>query len=188
MIEIFNKISNRMLTGIMFHEQMADYFDFLDLRGLKRMHENQSFKEMIAHRGLHRFVINYCGKLIDDSSIPVVAYIPQSWYNATRVNVDNSTRRQAVKESFDKWHTLELETKQIFEESFKELTTNGKIMDANKVNELICNVSMELKDLCRKLLEYKAVDYNMPYIMNQQDIMHEHYEKELEKEYHVKFC
>lgn len=188
MIEVFNKISNRMLTGIMFHEQMADYFDFLDLRGLKRMHENQSFKEMGAHRGLHRFVINHCGKLIDDSSIPVVAYIPQSWYNATRTNVDNSTRRQAVKEAFEKWHNLEVETKQIFEESFKELTENGKIMDANKVNELICNVSEELKMLCRKLLEYKSVDYNMAYIMNQQTEMHDHYEKELNEEFHIKFC
>ena len=188
MIEVFTKISNRMLTGIMFHLQMADYFDFLDLHGLKRMHENQAFKEISAYRGLHRYVINNTGKLINDSSFNAEKYIPSSWYNATRSNVDNSTRRQAVKEAFEKWHNLEIETKQLFEESFKELSQNGQIMDANKVNELIGNVSDELKHLCRKLLEYKAVDYSMDYIMYQQKEMHEYYEKELKEEFHIKFC
>lgn len=188
MIAIFNNISNRMLTGICFHMQMADYFDFLDLHGLKRMHENQSIKELSSYRGLHRYVINHCGKIIDDSSMSPIKYIPNSWYNSIRTNVDNSTRRQAVKESFEKWHNLEIETKQLFEKSFKELTTNGKIMDANKVNELICDVSDELKQLCRKLLEYRAVDYDMTYIMYQQGEMHEKYEKELESDYHIKFC
>ena len=59
--ELFAKISAHMVKGIMFHAQMADYYDFLGLRGYKRMHEYHYFEESMMFRALHRYYINnYC--------------------------------------------------------------------------------------------------------------------------------
>ena len=45
----------------------------------------------------------------------------------------------------------------------------------------------ELKYLTRKMLEYKAVDYDMDYIMFQQNEMHDHF-KEKTKELGIDIC
>ena len=39
--EIFREINKRFVGAIMMHGQFADYFDFLGLKGFKRMHEYQ---------------------------------------------------------------------------------------------------------------------------------------------------
>lgn len=187
MIEVFNRINQRMIKAIMFHEQMADYFDFLDMCGLKRWHEYQYLKENAELRGLHRYSINHLARIISNDDVGATNYIPASWYNATRMQVDNSTRRQAVKDAFEKWYDWEKETKEFLETQFKMLTDNSKIAEANKINSLIKEVDKELKKVMRKMLEYKAVDYDLSYIMFQQEDMHDHF-KEKEKEIGIDIC
>lgn len=187
MIEVFNDISKRIIKGVMFHEQMADYFDFLNLQGFKRWQEYRFFDESAELRGVHRYALNHCNKLIDDGDVTATRYIPMSWYSNSRMQVDTSTRKQAVKEAFEKWYQWECDTKEFLEKQFKKLTDNYKISDANKVNDLIKSVDQELKCVTRKMLEYKAVDYDMTYIMFQQDELHEHY-KEKTKEIGIDIC
>lgn len=55
--EIFSKISAHMIEGMMFHEQMCNYYDFLGLHGYKRCHEYHYLCETIEHRKLERFYI-----------------------------------------------------------------------------------------------------------------------------------
>ena len=187
MIETFNEISQRMIKGIMYHEQWADLFDFLNFRGFKRQQEYRFLKENAELRGVHRYTINHCNKLINDKTIDSVKEIPETWYNYTKLDVDNNIRKQYVKDIFKKWHTWETETKKFYEEKFKQLTDNGRIASANKVNELIKNVDKELKCLTRQVLEYQSVDWDLEYLMWQQDCIHDEYE-EKEKQISVNIC
>lgn len=187
MIDVFNDVSKRIVSGVMFHEQMADYFDFLNLHGLKRWQEYRFLEESAELRGIHRYAINHLNRLINDNDVAVARSIPSSWFNATRMQVDNSTRKQAVKEAFEKWLAWEKETKEFYEAKFKTLTESGKIAEADKINELIIAVDKELKCLTRKMLEYKAVDYDLSYICYQQDEMHEEYRKKT-KEIGIDIC
>ena len=41
--EIFGRISQHMIRGMMTHDQLASYYDFLGLRGYKRCHEYHYF-------------------------------------------------------------------------------------------------------------------------------------------------
>lgn len=188
MIEVFNKVNERIVKGIMFHEQMADYFDFLNLHGLKRWQENRFIEESAEMRGLHRFAINHLHRLVNEDNISSQQIIPSSWYSSTQFDVDSNAIKQSVKDAFQKWYMWEKETKDIYEKQFKILTDNGKIAEANKINDLIQNVDKELKFVCRKMLEYKSVDYDVAYIMYQQDEMHSKYEKEVEEIYKIKMC
>lgn len=188
MIEVFNEVSKRIIQGIMFHEEMADYFDFLNLHGLKRWHETRYIEESCSLRGLHRYVVNHCNRLIDDGEVKANRYISSSWYNTNRLRVDTSARRQAVRDTFDTWYKWECETKEFYEKMFKTLTENSKIAEANKINELIKATDHELKIVARKMLEYKAVDYDMQYIMFQQEEMHAHYEEKLKNGFNIRMC
>ncbi len=187
MIEVFKELDGRMLKGIMLHAQLTDYFDFLNLHGFKRWQEYRFFDETAELRGLHRYAINHCNKLIGESTIENPRMIPQDWGNYTRLQVDSATRKAAVKEAFSKWYEWEKSTKEFYESKFKTLTDNNKIADADKVNCLVCAVDQELKVLTRKMLEYKAVDYDMSYIMYQQPELHEYY-KQKTKDIGIDIC
>lgn len=187
MIEVFNEVSARQIQGIMLHAQFTDLFDYLNLHGLKRWHEYQYFAENAELRGIHRYAINHCNRLIKELPVTSPKMIPTSWETYTRMQVDASTRKTAVKEAFEHWYDWEKSTKEFYEGVFKQLTENAKIASANKINELICDVDQELKYLTRKMLEYKAVDYDMDYILFQQNELHEYF-KEKTKELGVSIC
>lgn len=188
MIDVFNAISQHIVKGVMFHEQMADYFDFLNLQGLKRWSEYQFLCEGAELRGIHRYAINHLNRLVKDENIDASSVIPSSWFNATKMQVDNSTRKQAVKDAFDKWFEWEKDTKEFYEQQFKVLTDNAKIAEANKVNELICDVDHELKCVTRKMLEYKSVEWSLDYIVFDQKDLHEKYEKQTQEMFKVQMC
>ena len=186
-LEVFEQIDNRQIQALMFHTQMADYFDFLGLNGFKRMHEYRFLKECAENRGVHRYVLNHINKLLKDNGVANPKAIPVNWYNYSRLDVDASTRKNSVRDAFIKWHEWETQTKSFLEKKFKELTENGNIACANKVNELICNSDQELKIITRKVLKYKSIDWDMTYIEMEQDELHEHY-KNKTKEIGVNIC
>ena len=47
--EIFAKLKNHMLEGMVFHDQMSRYYDFLNLKGYKRCHEYHYFEETLGY-------------------------------------------------------------------------------------------------------------------------------------------
>lgn len=187
MIDIFREISGRMSKGIVLHFQLSDYFDFLNLHGFKRWQEYRFLDESTELRGLHRYAINHCNKLIGSIAMEDPRMIPSNWQSYTRLQVDNSTRKTAIREAFEKWFDWEKSTKEFYESRFKQLTENSKIAEADKINSIIINVDQELKELTRKLIEYKSVDYDLSYILYQQESMHEYY-REKEKDIGVDIC
>lgn len=187
MIEVFNKISERQIQAIMKHQQWADIFDFLGLNGEKRWHEYRFFEESSELRGVHRYALNHCNKLIQYSLESIPREIPSNWFAYSRLDVDNETRKSYIKKIYEDWFNWEKETKNFYEEQFKILTENKKIADADKVNDLICKVDKELKELTRKMLEYKAVNFDLAYIMYCQNEKHEVF-KEKTKKIGINIC
>ena len=185
-IEIFSEIYNHQIQGIMFHTELASLFDFMGLRGYKRQHEYQAFCEFAEARSVSRYAINHLNKMIGEPHGQPKAVTPQSWKNATRFDVGESDRKQYIREAFKRWKEWEVETKELYQRKFKELTEQGHIACANKVNELICDVDYELKFLEREIIKLSAIGYEMNYIIMIQDDIHKKYE-EKEKEIGISF-
>jgi hypothetical protein len=174
-IEIFTEISKRQIQALMFHNEMADYFDFLGLNGFKRMHEYQYFKESAEMRGTHRYILNHLNKLVSGGTIASIKVIPESWYNYKRSDVDVATRKTAVKDALQKYYEWEQQTLNLYENYFVEMSKLGKIAYSNKIMDLICDVDKELKCVCRMWLKYKATDFDMTLIEQDQDELHKKY-------------
>lgn len=181
--EIYKKLSSHMVKGVMIHEQMSDYYDFLNLHGYKRCHEYHAKCEMRAMRKLHRYFINHYNRLIEEDVIENPNVIPASWYRYTRQEVDTNTKRNAVKAGIEKWVAWETETKSLYQNMYDELIGLGEVAAAKKLCCYIHATDKELQWATRKHIDLVSADYDIGYILSQQDHLHDWY-KEKMHDYH----
>ena len=87
-IDAFAKVSDHMIEGMMMHEQMADYYNFLGLEGFKRLHEYHFLCETISMRRIHRYFIDHCNQLLPVANTKHIDVIPVEWSNFTRQAVE----------------------------------------------------------------------------------------------------
>ena len=178
--EIYAKLSAHMIQGIMAHEKLANYYDFLNLRGYKRAHEYHMAKESKAFRKLNRYYINHFDRLIEEEPVPEPDIIPASWYRYTRHDVDPNTKRQAVKNGIDKWVAWEEKTKQLYESMYYELMAMRYVAAAEELACCIREVDKELKYAYRKQIELESVDYDLTTIIFEQTELHDKYKCKME--------
>lgn len=179
--EVFSTLSAHMVRGVMLHEQLASYYDFLGLKGYKRCHEYHYLCESINYRKLCRYYINHFNKLIPEKDIENVNVIPMSWYRYSRDDVDTNTRRNAVKTGVETWVAWEKETKNIYEKAYKDLFEMGEVAAALKIACFIEDVDRELKQADRKHLHLMSVDYDSCVIAEEQCYIHDKYEHKVGK-------
>ena len=179
--EVFGQITTRQINGFMMHEQFADYFDFLGLKGYKRCHEYHYYEESAAFRRVSRYYIGHYGKLLKEYPVNNKNVIPDNWRVHTRQEVDIQTKKSAIKESFQKWENWESETKAFYEKMYSELISINEIAGAKEVMNLIEDVDNELKAVTLKHLELKADDYDMSNIVMEQQGLHDKYKKMMKK-------
>ena len=178
--EIYSSLARHMVKGFMMHEQLSNYFDFLGLQGFKRCQEYHYFEESCNYRSLNRYYLNHHDKLIELGNVEDPHVIPDSWYKYTRHDVDNGTKKNAVKNAFQIWEEWETETKKVYESHFRELMNLGEVASAMKIKEFLCDVDEELKCVQRKVLELKAIDYDLSIIVPMQDEIHDKYKEKLD--------
>ena len=185
--EIYSEIAAHMIKGMMTHEQLANYYDFLGLKGYKRCHEYHYLAETCAYRGLCRYFINHHNKLIPQKQVDDPELIPKNWQNYARQNVDSNTKRNSVRNGLTAWITWEKETKKLYEQMYKELMAIDEVASAMKIGELICDADCELKMAERYWLDKEAVGYDMSDIIAEQKSKHHKYDKKMRK-LGVKIC
>lgn len=177
--EIFSEINNRFIGAIMMHGQFADYFDFLGLRGYKRLHEYQHLAESMERRKVCRYYINHHNALIKEDFSGEVKIVPDAWYTAKRLSVGKSTKQKAVEDGFIEYHNWESETKSAYEKYAQKLREIGSVADAIFVEKLVEDVSAELKTVEQMISDLISTGYDMVYITESQSEIHEKYKKKL---------
>lgn len=177
--KVYSKLAAHMIKGMMFHEQLANYYDFLGLEGYKRCHEYHFFCESKSYRLVNRYYINHHNKLIDSEKVEDPQVIPSSWFKYSRQDVDNGTRASAVKSGIESWIEWERSTKKCYEQMYLELIQDEAVASALFIKKLICDVDNELKYAERKYLRLEAVDYDMTVIIPEQVQIHDKYEHKL---------
>lgn len=175
--DIFAKISHRQVVALMFHSQLADYFDFLNLHGFKRWHEYQYLAESIGMRKTHRYHINHHSKLVPEQPEENPNAIPMAWYGVNRFDVEN--KHQLALMAFEKWRSWEQETKVFLSDMYVALQQQKDVAAAGFVSDMIEDVDCELKGLERALLTLR--DCSMDFLLEWQEELHECYKGKTEK-------
>lgn len=169
---IFSEINARMIAALMFHDQMSDYFDFLGMKGYKRLHEYQYFAESLERKKLNQYYINHHNKLIPDIYSGQVAMIPENWQTANRISVGKSTKQKGIEDGLNQYHEWESETKSLYEHYSSRLREMGAVADAIMVENLVEDVDKELKKLERIIVDLISSGYDMVYITESQQRIH----------------
>ena len=174
--EIFSKIATHMIEGLMFHSQMAEYYEFLGLNGYSQCHEYHFLEESKSYNKLVVSFIDCFNKLLSPTRAEDPGIIPTNWYKYSRMDVDMNTKRMAVKTGLEQWVNWEKTTKKLYQNMYQELININEVAAAEKVVELIKDVTEELKDAEQYLLNKKATDYDMVNIIDEQDKKKSDYE------------
>ena len=181
MEEIFKALASHYIKGMMVHDKLATYYDFLCLRGYKRCHEYQFYKDTLAYRSIQRYYINIYGRLIPDERIDEPMIIPDSWYRYIREDVDGNTKKNAVETGMKKWVEWEQETKSKLEDAVTTLHKNGNVSDALFVNKLLKDVCHELKCAERCIINLASSNYDMVHIIEEQTAIHDYYKAKMKR-------
>ena len=166
--EIFAKLKAHALEGLVFHDEMARYYDFLALDGYKECHEYHYAEESNAYRKLCSYYMNHYHRFIPTLPMERPDVIPQSWYNYSRQDVDAGTKASSVKTGAGKWVEWEKKTKQIYEEMYEELVSLDEIAAADFIMCFIRDVDNELKYATTKHLALEAAGYDIHFILSEQ--------------------
>lgn len=179
--EIFSEIKKRKIAALMFHGQMADYFDFLSLHGYKRLHKCRYFSESVDSLNINSYYINHHGKLLPEEFKEEINIIPAAWLDAKRMNVGKSTKQKAVEDGFNMYREWESGTKATYERYAARLRELGHEADAIFVDCLVKDVDHELKCLERIILDLISSGYDMVYIVESQKAIHDKYKRKIKE-------
>lgn len=175
--KVFSTLSAHGIRGMMIHDQLANYYDFLSLHGMKRCHEYHFYCETKAHRDLQRYYLSHYNRLISEGEVDSSDIIPASWYSHVKQDVDASTKRNAVSSGLDTWINWEKSTKEAYSQAYHDLCEAGESTAAEYVLRMIGGVEKELKTAERMKLAASACDYDMTYIVEKQGKLHKKYKR-----------
>ena len=157
--EIYSKLATHMIKGLMAHEQLANYYDFLGLKGYKRCHEYHYLEESCNFEKLNCYYIKKFNKLLPELRAEDPEVIPSSWRKYIRTDVDIGTKRSAIKTGLEKWMAWEEKVLKLYEQMYQEAMNIGEAAAALKIKELVKDVSKELMSVQQYYLNKKAIDY-----------------------------
>ena len=177
--EIFTKLAEHMIEGVMTHNDLMRGYNFLGLYGFSKCHEYHYLEESKGYVRLLEYYSTRYHKLLKVQSIPQPEIIPDTWYKYTTMAVDSNTKRQAVKSMMDKWVEWERNTKKLYQEMYNELCNVNEVAAANEVNCYICGVDEELKHAEKKLIKLETLGYDISAIVNMQESMYKKFNKKL---------
>ena len=167
--EIFTTLTNHMLEGVMTHEQLANYYDFLGLPFYSKCHSKHFYKESKSYRKIYNYYITTYNRLLIEPEFKQPEVIPPSWAQYTRQDVDAATKQKAVKDGLEKWVKWERDTLKLYQDLYKELCNMGHITSAEKLKCLILDVEEEVREAEQYHLNKVATGYDMVYIVEEQD-------------------
>lgn len=179
--EIFNKIVTHMLEGMMMHEQLANYFNFLSLEGYQYCHDYHYLEETISHRDIQKYFLDHYNKLIPESQPNVIQVIPSNWYKYKKENIDIDTKQEGIRKGFLAWNNWEFETKKLYENCYNELINMNEIAAAEVVRSLVVDVDEELAELMKIYFNILAVNFDLTVLVPEQKEMKKNYLKKMKK-------
>lgn len=177
--EIFKNLATHMVKGFMTHEELANYYDFLALKGFKQCHEYHYLEEFKGYRKLYHYYTEHFNKILKTDPVDQINIIPSSWYNHTRYDVDINLKRESVKSGYEIWIKWEKETKHLYEQMYKELININQVAAAKFLGKYVCDVTKELKNAENGYLKHIALDFKIQPIIDEQSKLYHKYKKKI---------
>lgn len=175
--EIFDKLADHMMQGIIFHSEIAKIYDFFGLQGLSMCHTYHCYEEMDGYYKFIHYYTKHYFKLLPTEDITKPKLIPETWYKYTTMAVDGGTKRNTIKDLTEKWIKWEQETKKLYQEMRQKCIEINEVAAALYIDKYICDVSKELSHAQKQLIDFETIGYDLIEITKQQEDLYKKYTK-----------
>ena len=177
MEEIFATLLTHAAKGLNIHNQLANAFGFLNLKGYQKCHEYHFLEESHDYRELQDFILTVYNKLIPETQPESLTIIPPNWYKYVKADVDVGTKRAAIRDLTLKWVEWEEETNKLLEKSYKDLMDVGAVSGALKISDMLRENCKELDYAREMFLNLEAIGYDMSLIIDEQQLLYNNFLK-----------
>lgn len=175
--EIYSKVADKMLTGLMVHEQLMNCYLFLGLRGYAKCHEYRYLDETKSYIRLCRYYSNHHLRIIHPTEFRIPDIIPKSWYDSKKEDMDPEMRKTCIKAAFDEWVKWESEVKACYEAAYQDLISAGEVASAIFIGKYVKDVDDELSEASEEKLQKYAISFDIVSIMEEQEGLYKKYKK-----------
>ena len=140
--EAMLSVIRRQTEGLMYHDEMVDYYTFLNLGVLKDVHKKQTKEELSNLRKTKcDFITTFCVLPIYAATDPKI--IPPDWKTKTTADVDEPSLKVLIKSSLNDYLNWEEQTCEIYKQAAAVLKENMNFPLYRKVCDLIEEVENE---------------------------------------------
>lgn len=167
MKEVIQKIIAHQAEGVVFHDMMIDYFDFLGLDGFMKLHEHQAVEEACEYREMKEFFIDHFQTMYAPIEMKAPSVIPNDWQKHKTTEINAASVRTLTKNAFDLYLKWEKETRELYKECAKALKDEC-IECYYKVLELLDDVEKEIRNLDDMMVDLQVSDYDAKSITKMQ--------------------
>ena len=164
-ISVFAEVNNRLLSGMMFHDEMYRLYLFLRLYSFAKEHRDHYKHESSAYQKLNKYFITHRNKFIKDRKINAEQYIPVEWFNKARQDLSPEDIRNATIFTMKLWVDWEKETKEIYTNAYNSLIKYGYAAEAEYILRLVKDVDGELSEAEGLELKLRGMRYDPIEIM-----------------------
>lgn len=158
--KIYEDVGSHFLKGIMFHEELIDYFLLLGLEDYSKIQKEHYLDEVKKYTKFKSYYIRHHGVLLKQEA-KKEEIIPSSWYNYEREEFDIATKQKALKNALSLWKNWEQETKTLLENAYIDLMNLGQVMDATFILKFLKNTDKELCEVESIYLTKKSQDFTL---------------------------
>lgn len=160
--EIFKRIAEKQIEGLMFHSDMADYYAFLNLKIFKDFHDKQYIEESENLRKIKNYFIEKNHKtLLLNPLIPPKTITPVEWEDKTTMDVDKDSIKILLKKSLETYRDWENKVCECYKNCADELFDKGYYDDYQFVRCLIDEVEKEKIHVISLMADLSVVDYDI---------------------------
>lgn len=179
--DIFSEIISHMIEGLMIHSQMADYYGFLGLKGYQKCHKYHYFEESLNYKKIGAYFLEHFNKIPIEKSVGNPQIVPNQWYQHSRQDVSNETKKTSIQIGMEKWINWEKDTKKLYERLYKELVSIEEIAAAAELQKYIVDVDYELAEAYQIYIELSTINYNLSDIIMEQESIYKKYCKKVKE-------
>lgn len=179
--DIFYKIINHLLEGMMVHEQLANYFAFLVLKGYQYCHEYHHLNETCSYRKIQQYYIDHYNFLLPEPQPNIIQTIPSNWYNHSKQDITTELKQESIQKGMLAWRNWEYETKKLYEQAYNDLISISEIAGAELIKELIIDVDNELSEVEKMYLLILNIHADLTVIIPEQEKLYKYYLKKIKR-------
>jgi len=168
--EIMNCIYKHKMDGVIFHQSMADFYDFMRLIGFKDWQHHQFEEELGELEDMQTKYISMTHMLLSaEGEVFKNEVIPETWYEQSNMGIDAEEIKKQVKGSLHLYMDWEEKTKALYLEKHNKLIELKEYHAASAVREMAEDVAAEIEFLEEVIMELESVVYSPEYIHSMQE-------------------